>query len=204
MTDTHSQPQPAEAKPASKVPSISDLAFLITRTGFEFAVRPVGPFDEPALAALFSHVDKDDIRFRFLSPLKTPGHEILKGLIDVDHHRKESYVAIAPDGKTVIANAVVAADAANECAEVAIAMHRDYKGKGVGWTLLKYIVEQEKRKGVKKLQSIESRENHEAIELEREMGFKASSYPGDATLMLLEFDLAQDNPSTMQTKEIST
>lgn len=190
MTDTLSQPKPGEAKPDAHLPSISDLVFLVTRIGFEFAVRPVVPFDEPALAALFSHVDKDDIRFRFLSPRK-PGHEMFKELIDVDHDRKESYLAIAPDGNTVIANAVVAADTANECAEVAIAMHRDYKGKGVGWTLLKYIAGEEKRKGVKKLQSIESRENHEAIKLEREMGFKASSCPGDATLMLLEFDLAQ-------------
>lgn len=190
MTDTLSQPKPTEAKPASQVPSIADLVFLITRTGFEFAVRPVVPFDEPALATLFNHVDKDDIRFRFLSPRK-PGHEMFQELIDVDHDRKESYLAIAPDGRTIIANAMVAADTANECAEVAIAMHRDYKGKGVGWTLLKYIVEQEQRKGVKKLRSIESRENHEAIELEREMGFKASGYPDDGSLILLEFDLSQ-------------
>ncbi len=188
MTDTLSQLKPSEAKAETHVPSIADLVFLITRTGFEFAVRPVVPFDEPLLAALFSEVDKDDIRFRFLSPCK-PGHEMFKELIDVDHDRKESYLAIGPDGKTVIANAVVAADTANECAEVAIAMHREYKGKGVGWTLLKYIAEQEKRKGVKKLQSIEFRENHETIGLEREMGFKASSYPGDGSLVLLEFDL---------------
>ncbi|MFN5129355.1 MAG: GNAT family N-acetyltransferase [Sphingomonadaceae bacterium] len=188
MTDALAHPKPTDANPGRQVPSITDLVFLITRTGFEFAVRPVVPFDEPTLADLFSHVDKDDIRFRFLSPRK-PGHEMFKELIDVDHDRKESYLAIAPDGKTIIANAMVAADAANECAEVAIAMHRDYKGKGVGWALLKYIVEQEKRKGVKKLQSIESRENHEAIELEREMGFRASSCPGDASLMRLEFDL---------------
>ena len=191
MTDTVSQPKPTD-QPNSHVPSISDLVFLITRTGFEFAVRAVGPFDEPALADLFAHVEKDDMRFRFLSPLKM-SHEILQDIIDVDHDRKESYLAIAPDGQTVIANAVVAADAANECAEVAIAMHRDYKGKGVGWTFLKYIVEQEKRKGVKKLQSIESRENHEAIELEKEMGFKASSYPGDGSLILLEFDLTHES-----------
>ena len=203
MTDTISQPKPSNPKADSHVPSITDLVFLNTRTGFEFAVRAVGPFDELALADLFAHVEKDDMRFRFLSPMKI-SHGILKDMIDVDHDRKESYLAIAPDGQTVVANAVVAADAANECAEVAIAMHHDYKGKGVGWTLLKYIVEQEKRKGVKKLQSIESRENHQAIELEKEMGFKASSYPGDGSLMLLEFDLTQDNASAFSKEGASS
>jgi GNAT superfamily N-acetyltransferase len=164
---------------------------LKTRTGFEFVVRPVEPLDEPALGRLFTHVGKDDMRFRFLSAMKKPGHEMLREMVDVDHDRKEDYLAIVPDGETVIANAVVAADTANEHAEVAIAMHRDYKHKGIGWTLLQFIIAQEKCKGVKKLQSIESRANHEAIELERQMGFKASSYPGDGSLMLLEFDLTQ-------------
>ncbi len=191
MTDTLSQPKSREDKPVSQVPSVSDQVFLVTRTGFEFAVRPVAPFDESALAELFNYVEKDDLRFRFLS-LRKPGHAMFKELIDVDHDRKESYLAIAPDGKKVIANAVVAADGANECAEVAIAMHSDYKGKGVGWTLLKYIVQQEKHKGVKKLRSIESRQNHEVIGLEREMGFKTSSYPGDGTIVLLEFDLTME------------
>jgi hypothetical protein len=32
---------------------------------------------------------------------------------------------------------------------------------------------------------MESRENHDAISLEREMGFKAEAYPEDAGLVLL-------------------
>jgi GNAT superfamily N-acetyltransferase len=187
---SNSVPQPVQAHLSNDhSPVVSKLTPLKTRTGFEFSVRPVEPFDEPALARLFNHVGEDDMRFRFLSPIKAPRHETLKSMIDVDHDRKEDYLAIAPDGETIIASAVVAADAANETAEVAIAMHRDYKHRGVGWTFLEYVIGQEKRKGVRKLRSIESRDNHEVIALEQEMGFKASSYPGDASLMLLEFDL---------------
>lgn len=172
---------------------VSKSQSLKTRTGFEFSVRSVGPLDEPALARLFKHVGKDDMQFRFLSAMTEPGHETLRKMIDVDHDRKEDYLAFAADGETIIASAMVVADSANECAEVAIAIHRNYKHKGVGWTFLKYVAEQEKRKGVRKLQSIENRENHAVIDLEREMGFKAKSYPGDATLILLEFDLTEIN-----------
>jgi N-acetylglutamate synthase-like GNAT family acetyltransferase len=189
MRDTTSQPMAANTQAKSALPSVTSSVFLKTRSGFEFSVRPVEPFDEPALARLFTHVGENDMRFRFLSPMKAPGHETLKNMIDVDHDRKEDYLAIAPDGETIIASALVAADAANENAEVAIAMHCDYKHKGVGWTFLDYVIGQEKRKGVRKLRSIESRDNHEVIALEQQMGFKASSYPGDASLMLLEFDL---------------
>jgi N-acetylglutamate synthase-like GNAT family acetyltransferase len=187
---SNSVPQPVQPPLADDhAPAVSKFTPLKTRSGFEFSVRPVEPFDEPALARLFTYVGENDMRFRFLSPMKAPGHETLNNMIDVDHDRKEDYLAIAPDGETIIASALVAADAANENAEVAIAMHQNYKHKGVGWTFLDYVIAQEKQKGVRKLRSIESRENHEVIALEQQMGFKASSYPGDASLMLLEFDL---------------
>ena len=46
-----------------------------------------------------------------------------------------------------------------------------------------------KKRGVKRLRSIESRDNREAIDVERTLGFRSSDYEGDATLALLEIDL---------------
>lgn len=46
--------------------------------------------------------------------------------------------------------------------------------------------------GVKEVESMELRENHAAIELEREMGFTAPRYPGDPTLMFLQRTLGTD------------
>lgn len=39
---------------------------------------------------------------------------------------------------------------------------------------------------------MESRENHEAIELEREQGFVAKPYPGNVTLMLIRRKFRRD------------
>ncbi|WP_422345575.1 GNAT family N-acetyltransferase [Parasphingorhabdus sp.] len=163
---------------------------LTTRTGFEFHVRPVSPSDEEALAAFFDHVTRDDLRFRFLSPIPEVGKELLSYLINVDHDHKEDFLALDIDDKTIIASAMIGANEDKSVAEVAIVVRSDYKKRGMSWTFLEYVVSEARRSGIKKLQSIESRENHAAIELEREMGFTAKSYPGDATLMLLEFDLA--------------
>lgn len=162
---------------------------LTTRTGFGFHVRPVAPSDEQALAEFFSHVTKDDLCFRFLSPIPEVGKEMLSYLINVDHDHKEDYLALDIDDKTIIASAMIGANEDKSIAEVAIVVHADYKQRGMSWTFLEYVAGEAKRSGIKKLQSIESRQNNAAIELEREMGFTAKSYPGDATLMLLEFDL---------------
>ena len=164
---------------------------LTARTGFEFEVRPAHPSDEPALAEFFTHVEKDDLRFRFLSGLSTVGHHLLAMMTDVDHERTENILAFDADGKTIIASAMLATDADGKRAEVAMAIREDYKLKGISWTLLEHITHIAKAKGIKTLESIEARDHHEAIEMEREMGFKAFALPGDATLMVLRADLDQ-------------
>ena len=164
---------------------------LTTRNGIDFQVRPAQPNDEPALAEFFTHVEKDDLRFRFLSGLATVGHHLLAMMTDVDHDRTENILAFDADGKTIIASAMLAADADGKRAEVAMAIREDFKHKGISWTLLEHITHLAKAKGIKMLESIEARDHHEAIEMEREMGFKAFALPGDATLMVLRADLDQ-------------
>lgn len=168
---------------------------LTTRSGFEFHVRPVDPADKPALAEFFTHVSRDDLRFRFLSPIPEVRESLLKELVEVDHDHKEDFIALDIDDKTIIASAMIGMNDDKSEAEVAIVVRSDYKHRGMSWTFLNYVIEEARRSGVRKLQSIESRENHAAIELEKEMGFTARSYPGDATLMLLEFDLAGSSPA---------
>lgn len=162
--------------------------FLTTWTGFEFKVRSATPADEPALAELFARVSDDDRRFRFLSGVKTVGHDLLDRLTHVDHLRTEDFLAF--DGDILIASAMLAADAAMERAEVAISIRAEYKHRGVGWALLDHVAREAERRGIRLLESIECRDNREAIALEKEMGFAATAYPGDSTLVLLQKTLA--------------
>jgi len=174
---------------------VSNSMPLTTRTGFEFHVRPVEPSDKDALAEFFTHVSREDLRFRFLSPIPEVRDSRLDDLVNVDHDHKEDYLAFDIDDKTIIASAMVGANDDKSEAEVAIVVRSDYKHRGMSWTFLKYVIDQARQSGIKKLQSIESRQHHAAIELEKEMGFSARSCPGDATLMLLEFDLTSHPPA---------
>lgn len=162
---------------------------LTTRTGLVFHVRPVRPDDEAALAEFFRHVTPDDLRFRFLAGVREVSHDRIVALTHVDHRQTENFLAFAADGKTVMATAMLACDAALEKGEVAISIRAEDKHKGVGWELLRHIARYAQAKGVKALESIESRENHVAIELEREQGFVAETYPDDATLLLIRKEL---------------
>lgn len=162
---------------------------LTTRAGLTIHVRPVRDDDEPALAEFFSHVSPEDMRFRFLGAVRAVSHERLVEMTHVDHRQTENFLALADDRKTIVATAMLACDAALETGEVAISVRSDRKHKGVGWELLRHVARCAAEKGLKTLESVESRENHEAIELEREQGFVAVSHPDDPALLLIRKEL---------------
>lgn len=163
---------------------------LTTHTGFKFRVRTAGPADEAALHGFFEHVTPEDLRFRFLTSVKEVGHDRLAQMTDVDHRQAESFVAFEKDGGPIIASAMLACDAGLETGEVAVSISAGYKNRGIGWELLRHVTRYAEAKGVTRLQSLEDRSNVSAIQLEREMGFTASAYPGDSTLVLLEKTLS--------------
>ena len=158
---------------------------LVTRSGIGLHVRPACPEDEPLLATFFAHVTPRDLRFRFLCGIREVSHERLVAMTQVDHRLTESFLALVDGGKTVAGAAMLVCDAAMDTAEVAISVREGYKHQGVAWELLRHIARCAEAKGIRVLESIESRENHEAIELEREQGFIVGPYPDDATLVLI-------------------
>jgi GNAT superfamily N-acetyltransferase len=164
-------------------------ADLISRGGYHFHVRPAAPADEATLAEFFTHVDKEDLRFRFLSAVQKVGPDQLKALVSVDHTRTENFLAIESDTGLVIATAMLAADETMTNAEVAVAIRSDFKRVGISWRLVEHVARFARSKGIRTLEAVESRDNHQAIKLEREMGWSASPCPGDPMLIVLRMSL---------------
>jgi ribosomal protein S18 acetylase RimI-like enzyme len=160
-------------------------AELETRDGVRLKLRPANPDDEALLAAFFGEMLPEDVRFRFLTPVPHPGHDMLSRLVDVDHVRDENFLAFAGDGETLVATAMITADPSLEKAEVAIAVRSDHRNKGVGWTLLDFAAHYAEAKGFRTIESVEAHDNRAAIGLECEMGFSASFCPDDPRLVLV-------------------
>ncbi|MGY2736386.1 N-acetyltransferase family protein [Sphingomonas sp. UYP23] len=156
---------------------------LTTRAGFTFHVRPARPEDDGTVAEFFTHVTREDLRFRFLAGLNEVGSAQISALTHVDHRRTENFLAFTQDGAMMIATAMLACDPEFERGEVAIAIRKDFKQHGIGWTLLAHLAGVADAKGVQVIEAIESRDNHAAIEVERDMGFTVAPYPGDPTLL---------------------
>lgn len=158
---------------------------LVTRTGFEFAVRPAEPADEAALGAFFTHVEPEDLRFRFLTGITTVGHDV-GAVTPIDHGLTENFLAFGKGQSDIIAIATLACDDAMQVGEVAIAIRDDYKSRGISWDFMAHLAAGAQAKGLATVQSVESSDHHVAIDMERQPGFVAAPHPGDATLTIVQ------------------
>ena len=84
---------------------------------------------------------------------------------------------------SVCASATLRGDAAGQECEVAIMIRAASKGRGVGWTLLDYLVGYAGNAGYATLVSIEDRENRESLMLQRQMGFATEPVADEPSLI---------------------
>lgn len=157
-----------------------------TRDGTVLDVRAAFVEDEAQLEAFFEKVSDDDRRFRFLAASRHVGREQLGPLTHCDHWRTESFLAFERETGRLVASAMLACDAKMETGEIAVSIRSDCRGRGIGWAMLDLLGEEARKRGLQRVISIEDRDNHAAIELERERGFEPHGIEGDPHLVLLE------------------
>ncbi|WP_324827713.1 GNAT family N-acetyltransferase [Qipengyuania zhejiangensis] len=163
---------------------------LETRGGLRLDLRPVTLDDGPLLADLFDRLTVEDLRFRFLTGLDAVKPHQVATMLEVDHRQAEHLLAFDKATGTLVASVMIVADPAMEVAEVAVVVAREFRGKGIGWTLLRHATDLARERGIRTLRSVESRANHDALEVERTLGFEAHPYDGDPTMVLVEASLA--------------
>ena len=158
---------------------------LVARSGVALDVRATTEADEAVLAAFFDKVSDEDRRFRFFTAGAHVSHEQLDPFIHADHVRSESYLAFDAANGALVASGLLACDSACETAEVAISIRCDYRAMGLGWVLLGFLGDVARAMGVRQIIAIESRDNHAAIDLERESGFVPQPMEGDPSTIIL-------------------
>lgn len=164
---------------------MTEFSAIPTRSGLLVDVRLASEADETALEAFFDQVNDDDRRFRFFSANNHIGHDQLIPLVKTDHFHSESFLGFDHATGELIASGLLACDDAMQTAEVAVSVRADYRGKGVGWAMLDLLATEAQKRGVSKVMAIENRENHAAIELEREKGFKPEAVQDDPGIVIL-------------------
>jgi len=167
--------------------------------GREVLIRPIRPEDVVPLRAGFVLLEPDEVRQRFLHPMKELGAEQAERLTHPDPRREFALVAAEPlpPGEALIgAVARIAIDDNGHDAEFAILVSHYVNGMGLGRHLMRRLVRWAKGRKVQRIYGEVLESNLPMQALAASLGFQRE-YPGDPGMVRMVLDLPPPKPKTL-------
>jgi acetyltransferase len=172
---------------------------LQLQDGSKFDVRPMRPDDEPGVIKFLERISSDDLRLRFLHPMKTFPHQFVARLTQLDYARAMAFVALEPTTGDVTGVVRLHSDSQYEAAEYAILLRSDLKGKGLGWALMQLLIEYARSEGLTSLFGDVLNENTTMLAMCRELGFTVAGDAREPGISIVSLDLTKGGgPSSPQ------
>ena len=166
--------------------------------GRELLIRPIRPEDAGPLRAGFALLEPDEIRQRFLHPMKELSNSQTERLVRPDPRREFALVAAEPlpPGEALVgAVARIAIDDNRSDAEFAILVSRYIHGMGLGRHLMRRLVRWAKGRKVQRIygEVLESNQPMQALAASLDFHREATGTPG---LVRVVLDLPPPKPRT--------
>jgi acetyltransferase len=150
------------------------------RDGTPVFIRPIRPEDEAALIRTHEQLTPEDVHMRFFHYMKAMSHETAARLTQIDYNREMALIAVPQDAPEEIWGVVrIAADPDNACAEYAIAVRSELKGRGVGYLLMQRILEYARERGIGTVWGDVLSENERMLQINQELGFDLERHRDD-------------------------
>jgi acyl-CoA hydrolase/GNAT superfamily N-acetyltransferase len=154
-------------------------------------IRPAKPVDERRIQEHFYSLDKDDVVARFFHERTSFVHDDVKGVSLIDYIKDLTIVAVVGEfgfGQVVgIAEGLL--DPANNVAEVAFSISKQYQKKGLGRLLLEKLAFAARENGISGLMAYTSVQNRGMIKLFKSLPYKVDSFfDGEMLQLSCKFD----------------
>ncbi|WP_210496988.1 bifunctional acetate--CoA ligase family protein/GNAT family N-acetyltransferase [Microvirga antarctica] len=163
---------------------------ITLRDGRQAFVRPVRPEDEGKFLEFFKRVTHEDLRLRFFAPVRDFNHVFLARLTQLDYARAIAFVAFDTQSGDMLGAVRLHADANHETGEYGILLRSDLKGMGLGWDLMRFMIEWAKEDGLRIVEGQVLRENTTMLDMCRRLGFSIRNDPGDVDLLIVTLPVA--------------
>ena len=160
------------------------------RNGRKAFVRPVRPEDEEEFRRFFEKITPEDLRLRFFAPVRDFSHPFLARLTQLDYARAIAFVAFDEQTGEMMGAVRLHADANHETGEYGILLRSDLKGLGLGWILMRLMIEWAKAEGLHEVEGQVLRENTTMLEMCRSLGFSIRIDPDDPELRIVTLPIA--------------
>ncbi|MFA7639579.1 MAG: GNAT family N-acetyltransferase, partial [Parvibaculum sp.] len=157
---------------------------LTDRDGRVYPLRPIRPEDMHLTDELLANSDPEDVRLRFLSPLRKLPRQLAARLTQIDYDREMAFVVFTDETrKEFAAVGRLSEDPDRERAEFAIIVRSDLHGHGLGYALMRQLIDYGHSRGVGEIFGHVLRENRSMLNLCDDLGFMRHPLEGEPIII---------------------
>lgn len=165
---------------------------LLPKSGRRVELRPIRGEDEPAHIEFHAKLSAESIRYRFFQYRKSFSHDELVLMVQIDYDREMAFIASAPkpdgSGEETLGVVRTWTDADNLQAEFAVIVRDDQKGEGLGYSLMRKMIDYCRRRGTIQMVGTVLPDNRPMLSLAERLGFHIR-YDSDEEVMMVTLEL---------------
>ena len=155
------------------------------RGGERVLIRRTRPDDVALYRDFLAAVSAEDLRLRFFADIAELSAEEMDKLSHLDSHNI-AFVALDEDTGQMLGLVRLKEELDEETAEFAVLVRSRLKGHGLGWMLMRRLIDYGKKKGLRRIYGDVLAENAAMLQMCEELGFKAQDMGPDLRRVVLD------------------
>jgi RimJ/RimL family protein N-acetyltransferase len=142
------------------------------RSGERVLIRRVRPEDTALYPDFLGDVSAEDLRLRFFARIAELSATEADKLSHVDYRHEMAFIALDEDTGRMLGLVRLKDELDEITAEFAILVRSRLKGHGLGWLLMRHIIDYAKEKGLRRVYGDVLTENTSMLQMCAELGFR--------------------------------
>jgi acetyltransferase len=135
-------------------------------------------------------VSPEDLRLRFFGDVRELSAQEMDKLSHLDYQHEMAFIALDEDTGQMLGVVRLKDELDEKTAEFAILVRSSLKGHGVGFLLMRRVIDYAKEKGLRRVYGDVLAENRPMLQMVAELGFYAEDMGSDMRRVVLELEIA--------------
>jgi len=148
--------------------------------GRTVVIRPIRAEDEPALQRFFEGLSGDALYLRFQKWVHAVSDKLLQFFTRIDYDRHMAFICVA--GEDIVGEARYVANEDGASCEFAVAISDAWHKTGIAGLLMEALIAAARQRGMKTMEGLVLRENHDMLRFVKALGFEAHHDPQEPVM----------------------
>jgi acetyltransferase len=158
------------------------------RGGERVLIRPLRPEDMALYPDFLGEVSAEDLRLRFFARIAELSAAEIEKLAHLDYRHEMAFIALDEDTGRILGLVRLRDELDERTAEFAIMVRSRLKGHGLGWLLMRRVIDYTREKGLRRVYGDVLVENTAMLQMAAELGFREQDMGSQIRRVVLDLE----------------